>query len=141
MRTRQSGPTRLLMATLFVAALSPALSPALAQRPFAPQPDEIPALPDACRVRLDHGTKAEWTAWQTKLGRPIWDHLHHLCYAMNFMNRQATEMDKPTRRNQLQQAINNYNYVLGRWPQTHPLYAEAAAGKARAEMIMQTVRK
>lgn len=125
------------MATLFLAAAASTY----AQRPFAPQPDEIPALPEACRVRLDHGTKAEWQAWQAKLGRPIWDHLHHYCYAMNFMNRQATELHRPTRRNQLQQAINNYNYLLTHWPKDHPLYSEAVGGKARAEMLLQMVKR
>ncbi|WP_119293250.1 hypothetical protein [Azohydromonas sediminis] len=136
-----SSPSRLQRLRFSLALSSMAIcAPALTGQPFAPTPTEIRALPDACRVRLDQGTKAEWEAYQAKLGRPIWDHLHHFCYAMNFMNRQVSELHKPTRRNQLEQAINNYDYVLARWPKDHPLYKEAAMGKRQAEIYLQMVK-
>lgn len=132
------------IATFLLLVVQGALIASLHAQPrlaFAPSEVEILSLPPECKVRLaDKKTPAmaaEWNTYQARYGRPVWDHYHHYCFALNFMNRTQSTFDKKEKRFNLQQAINNYNYLLKHWPPNGPLTPLAQTGKMRAEHMLK----
>ena len=59
--------------------------------PNSPTAEELAALPRDCRSRvaekLSPQLKKEWDGYSARHGRAVWDHYHHYCFALNFMNR------------------------------------------------------
>ena len=44
---------------------------------------------------------------------PDWGHMHHYCYALGFQSRALKSMARPTEfRSNIEQALDNFNYVL-----------------------------
>lgn len=111
--------------------------------PNTPTLLELRGLPPECGPRLGLGpdAQAKYDAYQARYGRPIWDHYHHYCYALNFMHRQSLVLnDKPARRFDLQSAINNFNYLILHWPPNAPQTAEAKQMKQLAEMQLKFIK-
>lgn len=80
-----------------------------AAEPFAPQPNEIALLPPLCQDKLVSRNNESWTA---TIG-PEYLHIHHYCYALNFLNRASRKLgDRPARQSDLSQALDNIDYVI-----------------------------
>ncbi len=107
--------------------------------PLIPTELEFASLPRECRSRLAEKKspqlKAEWETYTARHGPAVWDHYHHYCFALNFMNRTPLARLKKDKLFNLKGAINNFNYVLRHWPPNAPLRPLAEAGKRRAEFM------
>ncbi len=93
---------------------------------------ELAMLPAYCRAKL-RGSPEEKSAWNRRMGREQFVHVHHHCFGLNLMTRVSMESDPGARKFLLQRAVANFNYVLSRWPENFPLTAEARQHKMQAE--------
>ncbi len=85
---------------------------ALAKELWAPMDaSELRALPPYCIPRLMENDKAGWQAGLVRFGEG-WNHLHHYCYALNWINRYYKTFDQNARRFYLQSAIGDMAYVF-----------------------------
>ena len=64
-------------------------------------------------------------------------HVHHYCQGLNHMNRAKFSYEKQRRREYLQTATSEFDYVLRNWPDGFALKADAKAQKAQAEMLLR----
>lgn len=113
-------------------------SHASAVKPFAPTLPEIRMLPPYCAARLGApGAAASADSWKQRLGAENYLHIHHYCYGLNFMNRARAAANKNDRKYYLQQAVNNFNYVLQRWSPTYQLSGTAKTYKSQAESMLR----
>lgn len=115
--------------TMFTLGQAASASPL---KPFAPSDAEIRLLPPFCQAKLGKGGA---DIWVSRFGADNWLHMHHYCYALNFMNRARFEMDPNYRKHYLGSAINNFDYVLQRWKPGFPLYGNARSLKMQAERM------
>lgn len=104
--------------------------------PPRPNAQELALLPEACNARLN-GSPEIRAAWEQRIGRDNFLHLHHYCFGLNYINRAKITFDKPLKRYFLQAAGNNFDYVLEHWPADSPLRPEAEAGKRQVEMLFR----
>ena len=101
-----------------------------------PTPAEMSRLPVVCSVKMGHDQAAQ-KMWEERLGTQIYLHVHHHCYALNFMNRANLTIEKRSKKYYLKEAIDNFNYVLRNWPEASPLHAEAQRLKEQCEMMQR----
>lgn len=104
--------------------------------PEAPTDSELVVLPQACHARL-RGSKEVYAAWQQKIGRGNFDHLHHYCFALNYINRARFTSDPKLKLYFLQRADGNFDYVLRHWPADSLLRPDAEIGKQQVQMMMR----
>lgn len=107
--------------------------------PEAPTKAELELLPKACDARLN-GDNATRSFWNEKIGPDNFLHLHHFCFALNFINRAKFSVDKRNKGYYLGRAIQNFDYVLKAWPANSPLRPDAEAGKKEAQMMLMTLK-
>ena len=69
------------------------------------------------------------------MGVEIFNHLHHFCYGMIYFQRASINFDVPSRRALAQAGINNFNYVLKRWPANSAWYQQAQQYKTQLEFL------
>ena len=70
-------------------------------------------LPRFCLVKLkDDNRSPEGQNYIRQFGFDNWLHMHHYCYALNFVNRSQKAANTRDRNSQLQLAVADYNYVL-----------------------------
>ncbi|OGU19992.1 MAG: hypothetical protein A2580_00235 [Hydrogenophilales bacterium RIFOXYD1_FULL_62_11] len=84
------------------------VAPAMAA--FAPTQAELAALPAYCAARLG-GYSQAYTSWNASMGGDFL-HIHHYCFALNFMNRARGIASVKDRQSTLGAAMTNFNYVL-----------------------------
>lgn len=106
--------------------------------PYAPTKAELEVLPKACDARLN-GDDATKHFWDQKIGVNNFLHLHHFCFALNFMNRARFTVDKKSKRGYLNMAIQNFAYVLKNWPQDSPLRPDAESGMREAQVMLKAL--
>jgi hypothetical protein len=121
----------------FVYALAPVSVCAAPRLPFAPTDAEVRALPVECKAKLLGTPQGLQERFERLYGAGTWEHLHHYCFALNFMNRARFALDNNEKRYDIQVAINNYDYVLSHWPHTTPLIPKVQAMKAQAEAMLK----
>lgn len=115
--------------------------PVHAIKPYAPSASEIKMLPPYCAVRLsDAANPASWQMWEQRMGKQNWDHLHHYCYALNFMNRARFERNPPDRRHYLSSAISDFDYVIRNWHPKCQLMPAAKTYRKQVELELKTTR-
>ena len=122
-RIRKVSGTLVMIVSAFVPMAFCGPSWSQVSLPNTPTMAELTRVPPVCGPRLGLGpnAQAKYGAYEVRYGRPIWDHYHHYCYALNFMNRQALVFnDKPAKRFDLQSAINNFDYLIVHWPANSP---------------------
>lgn len=83
-----------------------------AAEPFAPTAAELAMLPPFCADRLQKGSSGVGVASAEQLGRANYLHIHHYCFAVNFVNRARRTVDRKDRLYQLGLARSNYQYVV-----------------------------
>jgi hypothetical protein len=112
--------------------------PALAETtlPHDPSPVELAMLPDYCQARLGSNPQ-QYQQWNKRMGPDKFIHLHHYCGGLKFMNRYSRALEKQQRRYYLQNAINEFDYVLRNWPDGFSLKADAKTRKTEAEAALR----
>ena len=98
-------------------------------------PAEMLSLPEYCRARYgnDQALKGRWNA---QMGTQHFLHVHHYCSGLNFMRRSSAAVDSAKRRYALEQAINEFGYVLRNWPPEFQLYAQAQQQQKMARTLL-----
>jgi hypothetical protein len=90
---------------------------AVSKELWAPMDDlELKALPFYCTPRIKENDKAGWQAGLARFGVG-WNHLHHYCYALNYINRYSKTFKQDDRKFYVQEVIGNIDYVLQHAPQ------------------------
>lgn len=90
---------------------------AVSKELWAPVDDlELKALPPYCTPRIKENDKAGWQAGLARFGVG-WNHLHHYCYALNYINRYKKTFKQDERKFYLQNALDNIQYVFTHAPQ------------------------
>lgn len=126
-----------LMPFAFLAALCLTHSAAGAQQfSYDATPAEIAMLPEYCQARLG-ASAALSDKWRARIGPDKYIHLHHYCHGLKFLNRAPMARDQQTRRNQLQQATAEFDYVIARWPPDFPLAIDAKNKQAMAHSLLK----
>lgn len=99
-------------------------------RGFGPTPAEIAVLPPFCKAKLSPDPTDDQQFMATFGGG--WGDIHHYCYALNFTNRYYQDYaDKPTQRDDLNQAMGNYNYMFSHAPPDFWMLPEIHTQKGR----------
>lgn len=100
--------------------------------PFAPTPSERVLLPEYCQDRL---ANKNFKKWGTVLGDG-YNHIHHYCFALNFINRaKAKVRDVPGRKHALQSASNNLDYVMERTDDKYVLAPDFHIARGEIRMM------
>jgi len=79
---------------------------------------EIASMPPLCRARMNGG--AEFKHWRSILG-PDFDHTHHYCMGINFLNRAYNAKDKRNKGFNLNNARTNLQYMVNAASPTYSL--------------------
>ena len=100
--------------------------------PFAPTAKEVALLPIYCKQKhAAFKTPAGQIRWQNTFGE-MWQHMHHYCFALNFVNRANQALDNPQKRKfNLQRSITNFDYILNRADKSFVLLPEANLKKGQ----------
>lgn len=98
---------RLLVAVLVAWPLA-----GTAVEPHAPSDTELAMLPPFCPAKLKRAGDPQDPAWVSRFGAANWLHLHHYCFAVNFVNRARRARDAGDRKFKLQSAEGEYMYVV-----------------------------
>ena len=124
-------PAWLVAAALCLAAAGPAA----AQYQHGPTAAEMRELPDYCRAKLG-GEPEQHDAWRTRMGPDTWLHVHHFCHGINYTRRALASPESQKRRERLLIAINEFDYVLQRWPAELPIAQEARRRRGFAQSLL-----
>lgn len=104
--------------------------------PYRPTSAELLVLPKYCQMRLSNDPQAR-KQLADRIGREKEIHLHHFCAGLNFMNRARSPSEQRYRKQYLQEAIAEFNYVLRFWPADFELAKEAKTNKMLAESMVK----
>lgn len=79
---------------------------------YAISKDEMKLLPPYCKARFEMSEQPQIAErWKSILG-PDFINVHHYCQGLNFIKRAYSSFDANSRRYNLQNAINNFNYMF-----------------------------
>jgi tetratricopeptide (TPR) repeat protein len=95
---------------ILVSAWLALLLPAATAAGFAPTQAELAALPAYCAARLNEQSDA-FKSWKASMGSDFL-HIHHYCFALNFMNRARGMSSGKDKQGTLGAAMTNFEYVL-----------------------------
>lgn len=112
---------------------------ALAYDPSMPKSDEMRFLPPYCDVRLNKDYNGpESKAWLAKLG-PTWAHIHHYCFALNFVRRADRIYGNPRDRDgQLTVSLPDFDYVINNADPKFILLPEVYVNKGK---VLQRLKR
>lgn len=80
---------------------------------FAPTDAEMAGLPPFCRVKISGDTRSpQYISMMSQYGRGNFIHIHHLCFAMNFVNRARVATRSQDREHLYSVARGNYLYMV-----------------------------
>lgn len=127
----------------FLACQLLAVGAAIAAEPFAPTAAEMRLLPAYCAERIKGNASGVGIPAAEQMGRANWLHIHHYCYAVNFVNRAAFTHNAKDRAAKLQEARNNYRYVIRgaepRFPMRPQIYTELGKVDLRLHDVGQAM--
>lgn len=79
---------------------------------YAISKNEMKMLPPYCKARFEITTNPQNAArWRSILGGDFMN-VHHYCQGLNFMKRAYASIDVNSRRYDLQNAVNNFKYMI-----------------------------
>jgi tetratricopeptide (TPR) repeat protein len=79
---------------------------------FTPNAIELLRLPAYCQVKFNSSPQSpEWKGWRDRIGTNYID-LHHFCVGINFVNRYWGARIAKDRSFYLQNALNNFDYMV-----------------------------
>ncbi|HJV24468.1 MAG TPA: hypothetical protein VJ673_02230 [Aromatoleum sp.] len=108
------------IAGLLTCLLLAATSVATAGEAFKPTSAEMRLLPPFCGQRIGGSASGVGIPAAEQMGRANWLHIHHYCFAVNFVNRARSARDAKERTSILGAAKGNYTYVIDH---TEPRFA------------------
>lgn len=100
---------------------------------------DAPMLPKYCTlwcVQKDGRSSAGAQRWTQILTRDVTMHIHHYCSGINFARKAQGATSRKKKKATSVQAMNNYEYVLKRWPENSKLYPELLT---RVGQLMETM--
>ncbi|BAL25890.1 hypothetical protein [Azoarcus sp. KH32C] len=103
---------RLSIAGLLTCLLLAATSAATAADAFAPTAAEMRLLPPFCAQKIGGSSSGVGVPAAEQMGRGNWLHIHHYCFAVNFVNRARSSRNAKDRIYNLNLAKGNYGYVI-----------------------------
>lgn len=101
---------------------------------FAPDAQELQTLPPYCTPRINENDPAGWAQGIAQFGEG-WNHMHHYCYALNFINRYYRTRDAGTKKDALKQAIGNIDYMLSHTSEGYFLRGQWMLDKGKVMML------
>lgn len=111
---------RLLQISIFsIVALMSAYTYAL--EPWTPSDAEMASLPVFCKAKMKSGPNSpEYKMWAQNLGSDF-SHTHHYCAGLNFLNRSYRAISSQDKLFNLQNAVNNFDYMVTHAAPTYSL--------------------
>ena len=99
---------------------------------FAPSDADLSVLPAYCTARLKHPMGSpEWARWERLLG-PGFLHMHHYCFAQNFIRHASLPSTKRTDRLGIyRMALGDLDYMLDKTPPNFLLRPEILVKKGQ----------
>lgn len=73
---------------------------------------DFTALPPLCKARIEPRSSAEYEAGARQFGDGNWGHMHHYCYALDWMNKYRRARTPQEKQFTLNNVISEYNYVV-----------------------------
>lgn len=104
--------------------------------PHMPTAQEVAALPESCQAKMGQNKPLHDT-WRLRMGPDKFAHLHHCCHALTAMNRLNRTFDKRLRRDLLQRATQEFDYVIRNWPPDFYLAIDAKRQQAMAQSMLK----
>lgn len=101
---------------------------------FAPDAQELQTLPPYCTPRINVNDPVGWAQGIAQFGEG-WDHMHHYCYALNFINRYYRSRDTATKKDALKQAISNIDYMLDHTSEGYFMRGQWMLDKGKVMML------
>ena len=120
-------------------SLGAVATPAGAILPFAPTKEEIAVLPPYCAVRLTEGSPG-YEQWVERLGRDF-DHTHHYCYGLNFLNRYNHAKSPQDKRHYLNEAEGNFGYMVSHARSDYVLMPDVYINRAKVYRLRNEIGK
>ena len=119
---------------LFISLVSVA---AYGNQPFPNMPTaaEMATLPEYCRARIGQDGKL-YEVWLKRMGHDKFLHVHHYCHGLVAMNRVSLVFEKRTRRDLLQKATQEFDYVIRNWPPDFYLTIDAKRRHSMAQLML-----
>lgn len=104
---------------------------------FTPNAGEMLRLPAYCQVRFSAPPQSpEWKGWRDRIGANYID-LHHYCAGINFVNRYWGARTAKDRSFYLQNAMNNFDYMVKAEKPDFTLRAELYSHRGEAFKLMR----
>lgn len=119
---------------------------------FKPTPMEWATWPEYCRAKYvtgPLGKKSQYAGsvpravidnWRSRLGSTTWDHVHHYCASLAYMQRALAAQSKRDRDFHLRNAEGDCNYTLKRIPRTSPIYKDVAGHYQYVRSVRGTMK-
>lgn len=123
-----------------VATWTPLPAASSSRLPFKPSAAEMSMLPEYCAARLGEDAALQ-KQWSQEMGREIFQHLHHFCFGLNYVNRLRFHPTSKHRKHYAQTAVAQFNYVLSRWPEDYALTIEARNYKLQLELQLSQMKR
>lgn len=109
---------------------------AAAQPPqHMPTTTEMMMLPEYCQAKFG-SNQALSDQWRQRMGPEQYLHLHHYCHGLNYMRRATFANGRQDRRYALERAVNEFDYVLQRWPANFFLTPQARQQQNLAKSML-----
>lgn len=105
-----------------------------------PSEQEMRLLPPYCEAKVgkQRGNPEAKQYWSNIFGAANWKHMHHYCEGLNWLNRANRVFgDKQTQAYNLNNAINNFNYMLTHTERNFSLRPEILVNKGKALVLMK----
>lgn len=97
---------------------------------------EMQRMPPYCQVKWNSApTSPEWKSWRGQIGTNYID-LHHYCAGLNFMNRYWAARNAGDRGFYLQNAMNNFDYMVKAEKPDFALRAELYSNRGEVFKLM-----
>ena len=122
-----------LKTLILVLAWVALVQPAFAE--WAPSKAEMRALPPYCAARWDDKSEA-FKSWRATMGSDF-NHIHHYCAGLNFVNRAHGMASQKDREGTLSAAVRNFDYILTHTQQGFYLRPEDLMNRGIALTMMQ----
>jgi tetratricopeptide (TPR) repeat protein len=104
---------------------------------FKPNAAEILRMPPYCRAKFNAPQGSpEWKAWRDRIGENFID-LHHYCSGLNFVNRYWGARTPKDRGFYLQNAMDNFNYMVKAAKPDFALSAELYSNRGEVFKLMR----
>jgi tetratricopeptide (TPR) repeat protein len=104
---------------------------------FRPNDAEMARLPLYCQVKFNASPQsAEWKGWRDRIGSNYID-LHHFCAGINFVNRYWGARTAKDRSFYLQNALNNFDYMVKAEKPDFTLSAELYSDRGEVFKLMR----